>query len=171
MSKKAQFVVIIMETASWMESEAKKFYSNLFPSSADGEKYAAEKLSIPQLFKIQNDFSIEILMVYEEETPSSFIQLNSSRIFNENIDAEKPICVEHIVYTDAEEILLLINRAEVIAMQRKHDLIWVKLFEFDVILQEALASIGYTNFDFEENNSEERNQKQIYLRKEISGNK
>lgn len=166
MSKKAQFVVIIIETASWMESQAKQFYSNLFPSAEEGKKYAANNLSIPELFKIQNDFSIEVLMVYENENPSSFLKLNSSRIFNENIKTEKPICVENVVYSDTEEILLLINRAEVIAKQRKHDLIWVKLFDFDITLRETLASIGYVKFDFEERVSDGV-LGQIYLRKEI----
>jgi len=164
MSKKAQFVVIIMETASWMESQAQKFYTALFPSAEEGEKYAAQNLSISELFKVQNDFNIEVLMVYENENPSSFIQLNSSRIFNENIEAEKPICVEYIVYSNTEEILLLTDRAEVIAKQRKNDLIWVKLFEFDSVLKETLESNGYEKFDFEEN---EINSKQIYLKKAI----
>lgn len=167
MTKKAQFVVIIMETASWMESQAQKFYADLFPSSEEGEKYAAKNLSISELFKVQNDFNIEVLMVYENENPSSFIQLNSSRIFNENIEAEKPICVEYIIYSSAEEILVLIDRAEVIAKQRKNDLIWIKLFEFDSILKETLESNGYEKFDFEETIPNETNSKQIYFKKNI----
>ncbi|TDX10572.1 hypothetical protein [Flavobacterium sp. S87F.05.LMB.W.Kidney.N] len=164
MSKKAQFVVIIMETASWMESQAQKFYAALFPSVEEGERFAAKSLSISQLFKVQNDFNIEVLMVYENENPSSFLQLNSSRIFNENIEAEKPICVEFIIYSNPKEILLLTDRAEVIAKQRKNDLIWVKLFKFDVVLKETLESNGYEKFDFEEN---ETTSKQIYLKKSI----
>lgn len=167
MSKKAQFVVIIQDTATWMENQAKKFYSNLFSSETIGEKYAAESLSIPALFKVQNDFNIEVLMVHENETPSSFLQLNSSRIFNEKMEAEKPICFEHIVYSDAEEIEILFNRAEVIAKQRKHDLVWVKIFESDVTLKETLLSLNYKPFNYVENVSQNLPEKQLFLRKEM----
>nr|WP_294782354.1 hypothetical protein [uncultured Flavobacterium sp.] len=167
MLKKAQFVVIIQDTATWMEDQAKKFYSNLFSSETIGEKYTAEALSIPALFKVQNDFNIEVLMVHEDETPSSFLQLNSSRIFNEKIDAEKPICFEHIVYSDVEEIEILFNRAEVIAKQRKHDLVWVKFFESDVTLKEMLLSLNYKPFDYVESSLENLPEKQLFLKKEI----
>ncbi|KAF2326517.1 hypothetical protein [Flavobacterium ginsenosidimutans] len=167
MSKAAQFVVIIMDTATWMENQAKKFYSNLFSSEAIGEKYVSETLSISELFKVQNDFNIEVLMVHENEIPSSFLQLNSSRIFNEKIEASKPICINHIVYFNTEEIQVLFNRTEVIAKQRKHDLVWVKLFESDAILKETLLSMNYSFFDFEENATENLPEKQIFLKKEI----
>lgn len=167
MSKKAQFVVIIQDTATWMEDQAKKFYSNLFLSETIGEKYVAETLSIPALFKVQNDFNIEVLMVHENENPSSFLQLNSSRIFNEKIEASKPICIEHIVYSDAEEIQILFDRAEVIAQQRKHDFIWVKLFESDLILKETLIEMGYTTFNYLETKTENLPVKQLFLKKKI----
>ena len=168
MSKKAQFVVIIQDTATWMENQAKKFYSNLFSSETIGEKYVGETLSIPALFKVQNDFNIEVLMVHENETPSSFLQLNSSRILNEKIEAEKPICIDHIVYSDVEEIQILFDRAEVIAQQRKHDLVWVKLFESDLILKETLIGMGYTAFNFSEAMTENLPVKQLLLKKEIN---
>lgn len=167
MSKKAQFVVIIIDTATDMEAKAKKFYSNLFFSEEIGEQYVSEKLSISELFKVQNDFNIEVLMIHENETSSSFLQLNSSRIFNEKIEASKPICIEHIVHLDIEEIQLLFNRAEEIAKQRKHDFIWVKIFETDLILKDTLIEMGYIIFNYSEAVTENLPVKKLFLKKEI----
>ncbi|MFD2940094.1 hypothetical protein [Flavobacterium notoginsengisoli] len=167
MSKKAQFVVIIIDTATDMEAKAKKFYSNLFLSEEIGEQYVSEKLSISELFKVQNDFNIEVLMIHENETSSSFLQLNSSRIFNEKIEASKPICIEHIVHLDVEEIQLLFNRAEEIAKQRKHDFIWVKIFETDLILKDTLIEMGYIIFNYSEAVAENLPVKKLFLKKEI----
>src|SRR6218665_279596 len=165
MSKKAQFVVIIIDTATDMEAKAKKFYSNLFLSEEIGEQYVSEKLSISELFKVQNDFNIEVLMIHENETSSSFLQLNSSRIFNEKIEASKPICIEHIVHLDVEEIQLLFNRAEEIAKQRKHDFIWVKIFETDLILKDTLIEMGYIIFNYSEAVAENLPVKKLFLKK------
>lgn len=167
MSKKAQFVVIILYTATDMEAKAKKFYSNLFLSEEIGEQYVSEKLSISELFKVQNDFNIEVLMIHENETPASFLQLNSSRIFNEKVEASKPICMEHIVHLNVEEIQLLFNRAEEIAKQRKHDFIWVKIFESDLILKETLIEMGYIIFNYSGTAAENLPVKQLFLKKEI----
>ncbi|WP_289659039.1 hypothetical protein [Flavobacterium panacagri] len=167
MSKKAQFVVIILDTATDMEAKAKKFYSNLFLSEEIGEQYVSEKLSISELFKVQNDFNIEVLMIHENETPASFLQLNSSRIFNEKVEASKPICMEHIVHLNVEEIQLLFNRAEEIAKQRKHDFIWVKIFETDLILKDTLIEMGYIIFNYSEAVAENLPVKQLFLKKEI----
>ncbi|MBS7253714.1 hypothetical protein [Flavobacterium branchiicola] len=167
MSKKAQFVVIIQDTAAWMENQAKRFYTTLFSSETIGEKYVAKTLSIQALFKVQNDFNIEVLMVHENETPSSFLQLNSSRILNEKIEAKKPICIEHIVYSDVEEIQVLFDRAEVIAKQRKHDFVWVKLFASDFTLKQTLLSMNYSLFDFQEDSNEILPENQLFLKKEI----
>lgn len=66
MTKAARFVVIINDNIVWMEEKALKFYADLFGSSKEiGEKYATENLSKQEFFRIQNDFSIEMLMVYE----------------------------------------------------------------------------------------------------------
>lgn len=167
MSKKAQFVVIIQDTAIWMENQAKKFYTSLFSSEAISKKYVAKTLSVQALFKVQNDFNIEVLMIHENETPSSFLQLNSSRILNEKIEAKKPICFEHIVYLDVEEIQILFDRAEVIAKQRKHDFVWVKFFDSDFTLKQKLLSLNYTLFDYEENPTDILPAKQYFLKKEI----
>ncbi|AWK05685.1 hypothetical protein HYN56_16135 [Flavobacterium crocinum] len=168
MSKKAQFVVIILDTATDMEAKAKKFYSDLFLSKIIGEQYVSEYLSIPELFKVQNDFNIEVLRIHENEIPSSFLQLNSNRIFNEKIEASKPICIEHIVHFSAEEIQLLFNRVEEIARQRKHDFIWVKIFESDLILRENLIEMGYSAFNYSGTVAENLPAKQLFLKKEIN---
>lgn len=74
MSKAAKFVVKINDNIIWMEEKALKFYSDLFGSSKEiGEKYTTENLSRQKFFKIQNDFSVEMLMVYENENPLSFM--------------------------------------------------------------------------------------------------
>lgn len=167
MSKVAQFVVILDANSRWMESQALHFYSNLFSSDDLGEKYVAENLSVSKFIKIQNNFSVEVLIVNDDETPLSFMQLNSSRLSNQNLGTNKPIGIDHIVYFNAEETILLFNRAEVIAKQRKHDLIWVKIFEADIVLKETLQSLGYTPFDYEGDIPNNVDQKQIYFRKEI----
>ncbi len=168
MSKKAQFVVIIINTATDMEAKAKRFYSNLFSSETIGEQYVSNYLSVSELFKVQNDFNIEVLMIHENEIPSSFLQLNSSRIFNEKIEASKPICIEHIVHLNVEEIQLLFNRAEEIAKQRKHDFIWVKLFESDLILKDTLIEMGYETFNYSRDTADNLLAKQLFLKKEIN---
>ncbi|OXG09044.1 hypothetical protein BC749_103147 [Flavobacterium araucananum] len=167
MSKVAKFVVIINDNVVWMEEKALKFYSDLFGSEKEiGEKYAQENLSSQKLFKIQNDFSVEMLMAYEGENPLSFMKLNSSRLVNQNLGANKPISVNHIVYFDPEDLVVLFKRAEEVAMQRKHDLIWVKVFEIDSILIQTLNSLGYQKFDYE-NESEQEIQKQLYFKKSV----
>ncbi|SFD48318.1 hypothetical protein [Flavobacterium phragmitis] len=167
MSKKAQFVVIIQDTATNMEAKAKKFYSDLFLSEEVGEQYVSEYLSVPELFKVQNDFNIEVLRIHENEIPFSFLQLNSNRIFNEKIEASKPVCIEHIVHFSVEEIQLLFTRAEEIARQRKHDFIWVKLFETDLMLKETLIEMGYSAFNYFGTITENLPAKQLFLKKEI----
>lgn len=98
MSKVAKFVVIINDNVVWMEEKALKFYSDLFGTEKEiGEKYAQENLSSQKLFRIQNDFSVEMLMAYEGENPLSFLKLNSSRLANQNLGANKPIGFNHIV--------------------------------------------------------------------------
>ena len=168
MSKVAKFVVIINDNAGWIENQAINFYSNLFGKSAAlGEKYVEENLSISKLFKIQNDFSVEIMMVYDDEIPLCFMKLNSSRLSNQNLEANKAVGIEHIVYFDKDELVVLFKRAEEVASQRKYDLIWIKAFKDDVILIELLESLEYQVFDYEEDNSKNSNQEQVYFRKEM----
>jgi hypothetical protein len=168
MSKIARFVVIINDNVVWMEEKALKFYSDLFVDSKEvGEKYADENLSSQKLFKIQNDFSVEMLMAYEGENPLSFMKLNSSRLSNQNLDADKAIGVDHIVYFNQEDILVLFKRAEEVALQRKHDLIWAKAFEIDTILIETLRSLGYEEFNYENDVNRDTDQKQLYFKKSV----
>jgi len=168
MSKTAKFVVIINDNVIWMEEKALKFYSDLFGSSKKtGEKYANENLSSQKLFRIQNDFSVEMLMAYDGENPLSFMKLNSSRLSNQNLEANKPIGVDHIVYFNPEDITVLFKRAEEVALQRKHDLIWAKAFEIDNVLIETLKSLGYHEFNYEMDSTRDTDQKQLYFKKSV----
>ena len=167
MNKIAKFVVIINENVVWMENKAIEFYSGLFGDKALGEKFVDENLSHQKLFRIQNDFSVEMLMVYEGENPLSFMKLNSSRLSNQNLGANKAIGVEHIVYFSSEDINVLFNRAEEVALQRKHDLIWVKVLAIDSVLIEVLQALKYEEFTFEESINQEAHQKLIYFRKAV----
>ncbi|MEP6803678.1 MAG: hypothetical protein ABI892_04080 [Flavobacterium sp.] len=166
MSKIAKFVVIINDNVVWMEEKALQFYADLFVTSKEtGEKYARENLSSQQLFKIQNDFSVEMLMAYDGENPLSFMKLNSSRLSNQNLDANKPIGINHIVYFNREDISVLFKRSEEVALQRKHDLIWAKVFEIDTTLIEELKSLGYEEFYYENDLNRDTNEKQLYFKK------
>ncbi|PTS97627.1 hypothetical protein DBR27_15055 [Flavobacterium sp. HMWF030] len=165
MVKVAKFVVIINDNVVWMENKAIQFYSDLFGQKALGEKYVEEYLSHQKLFKIQNDFSVEMLMVYDGDNPLSFMKLNSSRLSNQNLGANKAIGIEHIVYFNPDEAEALFKRAEEVATQRKHDLIWVKVLAIDAALIEVLQSLNYKKFDFEEITSEEPHKNLIYFRK------
>lgn len=168
MSKVAKFVVIINDNVVWMEEKALKFYSDLFFDSKEtGEKYATENLSHQKLFKIQNDFSVEILMAYEGVNPLAFMKLNSSRLTNQNLGANKAIGAYHIVYFDSEDLLALFKRAEEVAQQRKHDLIWAKAFEIDTRLIETLKSLGYEEFNYENDTTRDTDQKQLYFKKSV----
>ena len=166
MSKVAKFVVIINDNVFWMEDKAVQFYTNLFKEKELGEKYAEEHLSQKELFRIQNDFSIEILMAYLGESPQSYLKLDSSRILNENLGALKAINLSEIIYFDEEDLKALIKRAEEIASQRKHDLIWVKTFAVDVPLIEMLRLLNYEEFDWEEI-VEGQFPKRIYFQKTV----
>ncbi|MFH7018305.1 hypothetical protein [Flavobacterium sp. FlaQc-47] len=168
MSKIAKFVVIINDNVIWMEEKALQFYADLFVNSKEtGEKYARENLSSQQLFKIQNDFSVEMLMAYDGENPLSFMKLNSSRLSNQNLDANKPIGINHIVYFNREDIAVLFKRAEEVALQRKHDFIWAKAFEIDITLTEELKSLGYEEFYYENDVNQDTNEKQLYFKKSV----
>ena len=94
MSKTARFVVIINDNVFWMENQALQFYERLFEQKDAAVQTAEQRFSQKELFRIQNDFSIEILMVYEGENPQSFLKLDSSRLSNENLEAEKAICLK-----------------------------------------------------------------------------
>ncbi len=166
MSKVAKFVVIINDNVFWMEDKAVQFYTNLFKEKEIGEKYVEEHLSQKELFRIQNDFSIEILMAYLGETPQSYLKLDSSRILNENLGALKAINLSEIIYFDEEDLKALIKRAEEIASQRKHDLIWVKAFAVDTALIDILRLLNYEEFDWKEG-SEDQFPKRIYFRKKM----
>lgn len=167
MVKVAKFVVIINDNVVWMENKAIQFYSGLFGQKALGEKYVDENLSHQKLFKIQNDFSVEVLMVYEGDNPLSFMKLNSSRLSNQNLGANKAVGIEHIVYFNPEDVAVLFKRAEEIALQRKYDLIWVKVLEIDTVLIETLQSLDYEKFSFEEPINEDFHQKLVYFRKTV----
>lgn len=168
MEKIAKFVVKSTENIIWMEKKAIQFYSDLFgQSNILGEKYVEENLSVQKLIKLQNDFSLEILAVYDDETPLSFMKLNSSRLSNQNLGANKALGLGNIIYFNAEELIPLLERAEAIAVQRKHDLIWIKLFETDTILLNILQCKEYVKFDFEVNTNEDIYPKEIYLKKAI----
>ncbi|MCM0666831.1 hypothetical protein [Flavobacterium tyrosinilyticum] len=166
MSKIAKFVVIINDNVFWMEDKAVQFYTNLFKEKELGEKYAKEHLSKKELFRIQNDFSIEILMAYLGETPQAYLKLDSSRILNENLGASKAINLSEIVYFDEEDLKALIKRAEEIASQRKHDLIWVSAFTVDTALIDILRSLNYEEFVGKESIEDEFS-KRIYFRKKM----
>jgi len=166
MSKIAKFVVIINDNVFWMEDKAVQFYTNLFKEKELGEKYAEEHLSKKELFRIQNDFSIEILMAYLGETPQAYLKLDSSRIVNENLGASKAINLSEIIYFDEEDLKVLIKRAEEIASQRKHDLIWVSAFALDTALIDILRSLNYEEFDGKES-IEDQFPKRIYFRKKM----
>lgn len=166
MSKVAKFVVIINDNAGWIENQAINFYSNLFGKSAAlGEKYVEENLSISKLFKIQNDFSVEIMMVYDDEIPLCFMKLNSSRLSNQNLEANKAVGIEHIVYFDKDELVVLFKRAEEVASQRKYDLIWIKVFKEDVVLIAFLESLGYVAFNFENDSDALFKGRYVYFKK------
>ncbi len=169
MSKVARFVVIINDNVFWMEDKAIQFYTNLFKEKEIGAKYAEEHLSQKELFRIQNDFSIEILMAYLGESPQSYLKLDSSRILNENLGASKAINLSEIIYFDEEDLQALIKRAEEIASQRKHDLIWVKAFAADTVLIDFLRSYNYEEFDWKEN-VENQFPERVYFRKKIGMN-
>lgn len=164
MSKIAKFVVIINDNVSWMEEKAIQFYNGLFEEKIVGEKYVETHLSQKELFRIQNDFSIEILMAYDGEIAQSYLKLNSSRILNENLGALKAINLSEIIYFDEEDLKVLIKRAEEIASQRKHDLIWVSAFSCDATLIKMLLSLDYEKFDLEEG-IEDQFSKRIYFKK------
>jgi len=166
MSKIAKFVVIINDNVFWMEDKAVQFYTNLFKEKELGEKYAEEHLSKKELFRIQNDFSIEILMAHLGETPQGYLKLDSSRIRNENLGASKAINLSEIIYFDEEDLKVLIKRAEEIASQRKHDLIWVSAFAVDTALIDILRSLNYEEFVGKES-IEDEFPKRIYFRKKI----
>jgi hypothetical protein len=163
MSKTARFVVIINDNVFWMENQALQFYERLFEQKDAAVQTAEERFSQKELFRIQNDFSIEILMVYEGENPQSFLKLDSSRLSNENLEAEKAICLKDIIYFNEEDLAVLFKRAEEIGSQRKHDLIWVKAFVVDEVLIKTLKNLDYQEFEFQENTIE----KQIYFKKKL----
>lgn len=163
MSKTARFVVIINDNVFWMEKQALQFYERLFEQKDAAVQTAEERFSQKELFRIQNDFSIEILMVYEGENPQSFLKLDSSRLSNENLEAEKAICLKDIIYFNEEDLAVLFKRAEEIGSQRKHDLIWVKAFAVDEVLIKTLKNLDYQEFEFQENTIE----KQIYFKKKL----
>lgn len=165
MSKVAKFVLIIMESAQRIEKQALEFYSKLLSSEELGKQFVKETLSLEQLLKIQNDFSVEIVMVEENQNYGSFIKLNSSRLYNENKEGKKPLGIEQIVYFNTEELALLFDRIKVIATQRKNDLIWIKVLEVDTILQEFLESIGYKTFNLENQTQSNPKLRTIYYRK------
>jgi len=167
MSKVVKFVVLLIENALWMENKAIGFYTAVLGDKASGEKYVAENLSHQKLIRIQNDFSVEMLMVHEAETPLSFMKLNSSRLYNQNTRANKPMGIEQVVYFNSEELSLLLKRAEAIAAQRKHDLIWIKVFEKDTVLKEILQSFDYREFHFDEQANEDSQHQQLYFKKEL----
>lgn len=165
MSKTARFVVIINDNVVWMESQALQFYERLFGQKETAEQCAAEKFSQKELFRIQNDFSIEILMVHEGENPQSFLKLDSSRLSNENLGAEKAICLKDIIYFNEEDLAVLFKRGEEIALQRKHDLIWTKAFAADELLIKTLKALNYEEFELEETSN--ILEKQVYFRKKL----
>ncbi|MFB9080785.1 hypothetical protein ACFFLS_21820 [Flavobacterium procerum] len=166
MEKSAKFVVIINDNVFWMENKAIQFYVNLFGENL-GTRYAEEKLSQSELFKIQNDFSVEILMVYNGETPQSFAKLDSSRLSNQNVGTLKPINLSEIIYFDSSDISVLLKRAEEIARQRKQDLIWIKAFAVDTDLVKTLKSHNYEEFSLEAS-VENQYAEQLYFRKKLA---
>jgi hypothetical protein len=167
MSKSAKFIVIINETITSMENNSILFYSNLFgQSNSLGEKYANENLSGQNFSKIQNDFLVEILAIGEEKKPLSFLKIDSRRLINQNMEANKAIRVSDIVYFSIEDLILLLKRAEEVAVQRRHDLIWIEAFEVDTTLIKIAESLGFEKFNFEHQNSDIYPD-QIYFRKQI----
>jgi hypothetical protein len=166
MSKAAKFIVIINETILSMENNSVLFYSNLFgQSNSLGEKYAHENLSGQNFSKIQNDFLVEILAIGEEKKPLSFLKIDSRRLINQNLEANKAIRVSDIVYFSTEDLILLLKRAEEVAVQRKHDLVWIEAFEVDTTLIKIAQSLGYERFNFEQTTNKDTYPNRIYFKK------
>jgi len=150
MSKIAKFVLVLSENAVWMENQAIQFYTNLFGQSNEtAQKYVSDYFSQKKLIRDQNDFSVEILMVYEDENPLCFLELNSSWGVNQNLPAVKPVCINHIIHQNGEGLIELIKRAEEVAAQRRLDLIWMRVFATDQILLNLMPKLGYLEFHFD----------------------
>lgn len=160
MIKVVRFVVIIDETINYMENKALEFYSHLF-GEKKGEEYVSQNLSRAEFLKIRNDFSVEVLMTYHDDDPFSFLIIDSSRQTNEKLGAEKGINIREIVYSDPDDIKLIVNRAEEIARQRKHDFIWIRVFESDFILRNMMITLNYQQFEFKH----KCDQKAVYFNK------
>lgn len=93
------------------------------------------------------------------------MKLDSRRVLNQKIEAKKAIHVKGIVYLNSEDLLLLLKRAEEVALQRKHDLIWIEVFQLDIILSEIVQSLEFERFDLKQNNNYP---KRIYFRKQLN---
>ncbi|MNE75151.1 hypothetical protein D3C80_1712810 [compost metagenome] len=133
-----------------MENQAVEFYTSLFGGSLEtAQKYVSDYFSQKKLISDQNDFSVEILMAYKEETPLCFLELNSSWMVNQKLPAVKPVCINHIIHQNGEGLRELINRAEQVALQRKLDLIWIRVFNTDQVLLDLMPELGYLEFEFD----------------------
>lgn len=168
MSKTAKFVLILLENANWIENQAIQFYASIFnDAESSSKKYVEENFSVQKLMKIQNDFSVEIVMVYVDQTPLSFMKLNSSRLYNQHLDASKPICISDMVHLNPDEITILLKRAEEIALQRKHDVIWIKVLKQDLILIDVVKSFHFEVFNYQRNEHDQTLEKHHYFKKHL----
>lgn len=144
------FVIATGQQLSWISQCAKDLYTALFSgafSQEDIDTYLWQQYDTAVLALDRRDMSKEAIMAYDHGAPVAFAQLVSGKgpdapAGNRPLQVSKLCALTSQRFTAAAEQLL--EKAMQTGRQRKHDVLWLGVWEGDSQALQFYASRGFT---------------------------
>lgn len=167
-----KYVVLTEDHAGWIIENTKLQYQRLFedhPKYADIRSHIDNTYELEPFVKSHNDFSRQMLMAFEGSTPLASAELVSSLPDEEKPEGSaKPLLFHKIVHDpEGKGLPELLQRAEEIARQRKHDALVVKVWKIRDTTQETALDSGFEMHRTEQVNIGKASLEQLLFLKRI----
>ncbi|MCF8713617.1 hypothetical protein JM658_02160 [Joostella atrarenae] len=123
-----KYVVLEEKYASWIISQAKIQYKDLYKNGKQQDElnsYIENTYKMSSFSRSQNDFSIQTLMVFNNQNPIGSIEINTFPRLDIKLEqAKKPMYINKLFYSDIQAVEELFRKVENIALQKNHDFIY-----------------------------------------------
>ncbi len=169
------FVIASEQQLDWIARCGREMYTALFGSAFskdDIEDYLLQQYAAPTLAKDRTDVFREAIVASSNGTALAFAQLVSGATAPYKPESRQPLQVDKICVSPGERFgeaaQKLLERAEQIGRQRKHDVLWLGVWEGD---QQALAfysSLGFSVYGKTGMQVGNTNTQQVLLQKNIA---
>lgn len=143
-----KYVVLTEDHAAWIIENTRAQYRELFgdhPEYADIESHLDRVYEPEPFIKSHNDFSKQMLMAFEGDIALASAELISLLPEEEKPEeSSKPLLFHKVIHnTGGKGLPELLERAEQIARQRKHDALVVKTWKTRDTAQKIIRNAGF----------------------------